>query len=521
MSESYHKFYEGLDVNPEVFRFFGGSVPQHRSQPNASLLTPLTIKGFVSKYLLKDYDLAVPIPDFHEMVWRICLDPYPFVAIGAPRDHAKSTSITHAYGMASLLFRESDYCILVSDTETQAIMYLEEMKNTLVDNYGVKQDFGIVELAKDSQTVIEARCEDGHMFRVQTRGAEQKCRGLKWRNKRPNLVLCDDMENDELVESDMRRDKMRRWFFNALLPACSKRVRIRVAGTVLHFDALLYRLLHDEGWFSCTFRASEDPTSFEHILWRDRFPKENLIDIKNGFKRQNNLAGFSKEYYNEPISEEDAYFSRDDFYYLKEGEEFPDDLTYYAGGDFAISKDKKSAYTALGVIGVDDEGIWYPVHMRRGHWDALEIMENIFEVHLIYRPELFAVEKGQIWDTLEPIFNIKCRDERIFPRIYPVQAIKDKRSRARALQFKMKAGTVLWNHLLDWFDACYLEFIRFDRGPTKDQVDAFSWAARMIEDMLALPAVPGAADPEEEEDLETYSVIGNIHDESRNRVTGY
>lgn len=515
----YHHFYDGLNVHTSLFTFHGGTVAHSIYKPELSLLTVDVLRGFVLKYLLNGYDLAVPIPDFHEMMWRIVLSQYPFIAIASPRGSAKTTAITHAYGLASLLFRESDYALLISDTETQAIMYLEEIKHELTENEALKKDFGIERLEVDSQTLIVCNFSDGHRFRVQVRGAEQKVRGLKWRSRRPNLLLVDDAENDELVESEIRREKMRRWFFNALLPACSERVRIRVAGTVLHFDALLYRLLNDDGWFSCIFRSSESPTSFEHVLWPDKFPEARLSEKKESYKRQNNLGGFSQEYYNEPILEEDAFFMREDFHYLDDNEEFPEELTYYAGWDFAISKDKQSAYTCCGVIGVDGDGYWYVVHVRRGHWNAYEIMHNIFEVHLTYRPELMAVEKGQIWDTLEPIFNTECRDQRIFPRLFPVQAIKDKKSRARAFQFKMKAGNVIWDRRLDWFDACFLELIRFDRGPTKDQVDALSWAARMIEDMFSLPQIKEKE--EEEEERETYAVIGDIRDRTRNQFTGY
>lgn len=523
-NERYATFFDGLDVNQDLFSFNGGTVAHQVFQPEKSVLTVEVLRGFVMQYLLSSYDLAVPIPDFHEMMWRIALSPYPFVAMAAPRGHAKSTGITHSYGLASLLFRESDYALLISDTETQAIMYLEEMRNELSDNKELRKDFGIAEIVKDSQTIVEVKFTDGAMFRIQVRGSEQKCRGLKWRNRRPNCVLCDDIESDELVESEQRRDKMRRWFFNALLPACSERVKIRVVGTVLHFDSLLYRLLHDEGWFSCTFRASEGPTSFENILWPDKFPIERLMEKKDDYKRQNNLGGFSQEYYNDPISEEDAFFKREDFSFLEENVGYPSGLTYYSGWDFAISKDKYSAFTCGAVIGVDEEGYWYPVHVTRGHWDAYEIIFNIFAIHLKYSPELMAVEKGQIWDTLEPIFNTECRDKRIFPRIFPVQAIKDKRSRARAFQFKMKAGMVIWNRFVSWFDACYLELIRFDRGPTKDQVDALSWAARMIEDMLALPEIKEEklSDIIFEDKLgESFSVVGSMMDDTRNRFTGY
>jgi len=517
----YYKYYRDLNIPYSLFKFNGGSTPQNILQQKDSLITVDTIKGLVQAYLLQNYDVPVPIPPFHELMWRMYIDPYPFVVIAAPRGHAKTTSNTHTYGITSLLFRDSDYALLVSDTEFQATMFLADIIREFTENTGLIKDFGIAEFVRDTQTDVEIRCNDNHRFKIQVRGAEQKCRGLKWRGKRPNLVLVDDLENDELVESDLRREKLRKWFFNALLPACSERARVRICGTVLHFDSLLYRLLHDEGWFSCTLRASNDVSDFRDVLWKRKFPEVRLKAIKDTFKRQNNLAGFSQEYYNEPINEEDAFFKRSDFNH--EVDEIPSGLTYYAGCDFAISKDKKACYTCFGVIGVDTEGYWYVVDVMRGHWDTEEIVDNLFLLHLTYKPELIAVEKGQIWDTLEPIFNTECRNIRVFPRLFPVQAIKDKRSRARSLQFKMRSGMVFWDKSLPWFDECFLEMIRFDRGPTKDQVDALSWAARMIEDMIALPEIKQneVGDEEEEEDEETFSFVGNLKDRTRDSITGY
>lgn len=204
---SYRSYFDKLSIDQSLFTFYGGTKSHSVYKPEASLLTVDVIRGFVLKYLIENYDLAVPIPEFHEMMWRIVLSPYPFIAIGAPRGHAKTTAITHAYGLASLLFRESDFCLLISDTETQAIMYLEEMKNELTENEELKKDFGIKGLIIDSQTLIVCELNDGYKFRVQVRGAEQKVRGLKWRGRRPNLLLCHCISSiifDEELESWMK-----------------------------------------------------------------------------------------------------------------------------------------------------------------------------------------------------------------------------------------------------------------------------------------------------------------------------
>ena len=60
-------------------------------------LTSEVIKGFVGTCLIKRFDGASRIPKFHEEMRDLCYSDNKFVAIGAPRGHAKSTSITLSY----------------------------------------------------------------------------------------------------------------------------------------------------------------------------------------------------------------------------------------------------------------------------------------------------------------------------------------------------------------------------------------------------------------------------------------
>ena len=99
--------------------------------------------------------------------------------------HAKSTAITLSYGMATLLFREREFMLLVSDTESQACMFLGQIKQTLQENedvitlFGIKRDEnGIVKFIKDTESDIIVECDDGHKFRIIAKGSEQKLRVL-------------------------------------------------------------------------------------------------------------------------------------------------------------------------------------------------------------------------------------------------------------------------------------------------------------------------------------------------------
>ena len=216
-------------------------------------LTADVVAGFVGSILIKRFDDATAIPLFHYELWEAACSDHRYVAVGAPRGHAKSTAGTLAYGLAELLFRSSRFALIVSDTEAQAAMFLGAMKAEITENEDLIELFGIsknekkeVKLIKDTETDIIVEFSDGHTFRVIAKGAEQKLRGLNWNGTRPDLLLVDDLENDELVMNQDRREKLRRWFMGALMPCMSPKGKLRMWGTVLHFDSQLNRLLPQE-----------------------------------------------------------------------------------------------------------------------------------------------------------------------------------------------------------------------------------------------------------------------------------
>src|SRR3990167_195831 len=206
-------------------------------------LTSEIIEGFSKLVLSKNYDDYCETPECHKQWWEICTSESPLVAICAPRAHAKSTAITHCYTLASVLFKDRKFVVIVSDTYEQAVLFLQDIKKEFTSNEDLMSLFGVSKLEKDSENDIIVRMADNTRFRIIAKGAEQKMRGLKWDGMRPDLIVCDDLENDEIVLNEERREKFRKWFFNALLPCRSDRGIVRVVGTILHLDSLLERLM--------------------------------------------------------------------------------------------------------------------------------------------------------------------------------------------------------------------------------------------------------------------------------------
>lgn len=160
-------------------------------------LTAELLEAFAGIYLSPMYDSPVATPDFHRQGWALYCSDAQYASIAAPRGHAKSTSFTHDYGLATVLFREQDYVIVTSATEDLAIGHLGDIAKELRENEDLIRDFQIEKLLVDSKTDIIVKCLDGHEFRLIAKGSGQKMRGVKWNGKRPGLIIGDDLEEDE------------------------------------------------------------------------------------------------------------------------------------------------------------------------------------------------------------------------------------------------------------------------------------------------------------------------------------
>lgn len=473
------------------------------------------IYGFVNLLLAHKFDQRVQTPDFHLELWDLMCSEHPKVAVAAPRGHAKSTAVTHSYTLACICFRVKSHILILSDTEGQAINFLGDLKSEFTENEELMQAFGVRKLKKDRETEFIVQFEDGHEVKVLARGSEQKLRGIKWRNKRPDLIVCDDMENDEIVMNDERREKFRNWFYKAVIPAGSKECWIRYVGTILHMDSFLERLMPQWGaegtidhglkyttstrkdWLSVRYKAHNE--DFTQILWPEMFSKERLQEIRAGYIAMGIPEGYSQEYLNYPIDEETAYFRKNDLLPLSE---YNDNEDFYVAADLAISEKDRSAFTVFVVAGLDPRGKLRIRDVLRYRGDALEIIDTFFQLNQRYKPEMFFVEQENIARTLGPILNKVMEEKNTYFRIEPMTASQDKVKRARALQARMRAGMVEFDHEAEWFPTYQQEFLQFPRGAYMDQVDATSWIALGIEKLYETPTVQQLLTHQYEEELE-------------------
>lgn len=497
------------------------------------------IEGFVSSVLAKRFDKAAPIPQCHREWWKLVTGPDRFVAIAAPRGHAKSTAITHSYTLACLLFRQRQFALVVSDTETQAVLFLQDIKKELADNedlvelFGIKKnDKGQVQFVKETESDLIVEFEDGHQFRVMAKGSEQKVRGLKWGSKRPDLIVCDDLENDEIVMNPERREKFKRWFFGALVPCRSEHGIVRVVGTILHLDSLLNNLMPVEYdkqtvfedlkvystrrslWKSVKYMAHD--REWKKFLWPEYKTKDELWSTYQDYVQKGLSDVYYQEFLNTPIDESNSLFRKSDFLPIKDDER-NQKLNYYIAADLAISEKNRSDYTVFVVGGLDKDGFLQIRQVVRARMDSKEIIDTVFALEQVYKPVVFSLEDGAIAKSLGPFLYEEMPKRGIFPNLVLLTPSKDKIQRAQSIRARMRAGAVKFDKKEDWYDLFEQELVRFPRDRHDDQVDALAYLGHILDKMVEAPTPEELA---EEYYNEEYEKSG-LYERGRSATTGY
>lgn len=299
--------------------------------------------------------------------------------VAAPRGHAKSTNLTFKDDLHAILYGYKHYILILSDSSDQAEGFLEDIKTELEDNGNIIQDFGQLKGDKVWRTGTILTSTD---IKVEAIGSGKKVRGRRHRNWRPDLIVLDDIENDENVNTSDQRKKLKNWFDKAVSKAGDTYTDIVYIGTILHYDSLLSAVLNNPRYKARKYRAviseavhtelweewegiyvnlfnedhEEDARKFyeahkeemllgTEVLWEEKLSYYDLMEIKVS----EGEASFNSELQNDPLDPESATFNPEWFdYYEPELMDWKDkDFIFIGANDPSLGKNKKSDTSSI------------------------------------------------------------------------------------------------------------------------------------------------------------------------------
>lgn len=434
-----------------------------------------------------------------------------------PRGSAKSTLGTLAYVLRSAVEESEPYIWIVSDTIKQARGHLAHVKAELEQNELLQAYYpkGSGRGRHWRTEAIELR--SGVVIEAYSTG--QRLRGLRRRQHRPSLVVCDDLQNDSHINSAQQRQASHDWFHSALLKAGDNRTNVVNFATALHRDALAMELHRSPGWRSKLFQAIEAwPERMD--LWADweefyaSVENADAEEMAQDFFQENReamLAGcellwpehedlytlmrrrmdegktaFEREKQNSPVDPSKCEWPEEYFGHHIWFDEWPAELRVRVialdpskGADSRVGD-----YSAYVLLGIDGHGVLY-VEADMARRPTTEMVEAGVLMFNRFGPHMIGVEANQFQDLLVGEFKQACARMHAKQRpIHPIHNYVSKVVRIRRLgpylsqrrirfRRKCKSTRLLVDQLRD-----------FPLGAHDDGPDALEMALRLAEEMM-------------------------------------
>ncbi len=471
---------------------------QHRAAsirnrlPNGISSHPLT---WAREYL-PDYFSDEPA-DFHrELMSDLADDTRRLIARVAPRGHAKSTCATLAFPLWCICQRRRRNIVLITHEISLARQFLRDIRTELETNPRILSAYPELAAAERSLTRGPARtCDADDALQVsrpaplrkrsesvyttatgltiQAKSVGASLRGTRVGPQRPDLILCDDIEKDERIESPEGRAKLEHWLRRVVLPALAPDGRLVVLGSLLHYDSLLANLANPRkfpGWNYAVYRALEarpnaDGTFSPEALWPARWPVSRLREERARI----GTTAFEQEYQANPIDTSRRAFrpewlSRYDPAALH-GRELVslmavDPATGVSNGDFF----------ALWIGQLDSEsGVLYTRELTLERIGVVDQVRRIVAAWQRWRPVKIGIETVAYQAALQQILEEHSRREGLFMPIVPLRTVANKIARIEGIAPFLENGTFRLPAELD--PEIEAQFLQFPRSRHDDAPD--------------------------------------------------
>lgn len=437
-----------------------------------------------------------------------------FVAIAAPRSHAKSMVVTVATTLWAIM-HGYHYIVIISAKQELSKILLDTIKNELETNERLIEDYG-PQFSNDVWNAMAIVTANG--CRVQAVGAGDRLRGFNFNGYRPEVVILDDLENDDDVLNGAYRDRMHQWINSAVIPLGTPgKTHFLYVGTLLHQDSVLRRIMKDDPRFkSVVFSAiqkmperldlwdqwgemlfertigddgqeesafvaakrarqfyEENREEMERgavVLWADRMTLYDLMVIRYTQRRT-----FQTEYQQTPRDDSTAVFSNFAFY-----DELPplDQMDIYGAVDPSLGKSKRADPSCIITIGKHKTtGIIYVIDVSTKRRSPDVIIEDILRLAVVYKYKQFAVETVAFQEFFKTQLETRAQLSGVYLPVKPVKPLNDKNLRISGLE------PLITNKLIRFAKhhvSIIEEFKDFPSSTHDDQMDALQMATELI-----------------------------------------
>lgn len=235
----------------------------------------LTLRDKVTGEVIR----TIPNAPFHnEAARKVRSTPNLKAVFQWPRGHAKSTHFD-IFMPLWLMFQPKrliNFMVIVGKSEDSAIRLLGDIQAELEHNQRIIADFGR-QRGSASWQDGEFKAANGVKFLACGRG--QSPRGLRDRESRPDYIVIDDLDDDELCRNEKRVHDLTDWVKEALFGSLDVgRGRFIMVGNLISKNSVLFNITKTPGVFVSVIKAVDrngEP------VWRGKWTKEEAREYRD------------------------------------------------------------------------------------------------------------------------------------------------------------------------------------------------------------------------------------------------
>lgn len=432
--------------------------------------------------LYPDLFFTRPCPLHYKLSWAlVCTQESTCLAF--PREFGKTVTVWEGHASWNVLHQRYRYTMYIATSLSKATKALRNIQSAILGHPLLKTLISSFHATKEEFTYKIGTKE----FKIACFGVGQNLRGERYLSFRPDLIICDDLENTENVRNPDQRAKLKDWFYSDVMPL-GKEARFFYVGTMLHEDSLLANLQETppvdpktgKEWQIFRYGVIDEATG--KPTWPEKYDEAWINAKRKEYIRQNMLYRFNTEYMNIAVGRDDRsfeptqvrFYSPDQWAATRKGR-----LDIVTIVDPGIKATGDHDPTVIWTSALDPIGQMWVLNIVRKHMMKTEMLNTIVEEYNKWNPRQTYIEgvQGQYYliQDLEQgswpggvCMNVEELDGKQVQmgknRIYNLQPFFEQR------KILVPAGAEWW---VDFQE----EMVTFPRGKHDDMLDCGAYAA--------------------------------------------
>jgi hypothetical protein len=446
-------------------------------------------------------------PPFHQNVWDDLESDNRLVNLLVFRGGAKTsvarlfTAKRMAYSLSQTIFyvsKSGDHAVRSSLWLRNAVEHNKKFANTYNLSVGSKwtdTEFEVIQTLPDPE---DPKKSIKHSIWLVFAGILGNVRGVNLNDRRPDLIVLDDILDDANALTQDQRVKIENLVYGALLeslaPATENPLAKMVSlNTIQDAEDYAVKAISNDEWFSRVYgcwtpKTADLPLQRQESIWPERYPTETLRKEKRNAIRANRLNIFLRE-------KEQRLFSggetRMQPTWLRRYANAPEGMTIAYAIDPVPPPSKKALEKGLKGNDFEAHVVWGAVGnkkylleyiLNRGH-NPTWTLAQVFRIHRQWNPTWTLVEAVAYQRTLKFLIEEAMKEKQMW---FSIEEWDDRRPKFTRITDAHTGEAVAGNLFVreDQYDFLQ-QFASYTGAPPDDLLDASATALSKLIKMRA------------------------------------